>query len=115
MATMPPRHQQSGHGWLFNWEGWLVAAGWVRPGCRAVSHLQGADAALHTHCRHPAPLGGPAELGGPARPRIRPDPRGAGGMAEHTRAVCTHTPAHALHRLDNTLAPFHPSLALHRR
>lgn len=75
------------------------------PGCRAESHLQGADAALHIHCR----------LRGS---RTAPDPPGArrgGGTAEHTRAVCTHTPAHAVHRLDNTLAPFHPSLALHRR
>lgn len=59
--------------------------------------------------------GGLAELGllhghGSAR-----TPVGRRGIAEHTRAVCSHTLAHALHRLDNTLAPFHPSSALHRR
>lgn len=88
------------------------AGWWQRGGCRAASHLRGADAALHTHCRHPAQLWGSCRAGGPARPRIRP-----GDIAERTRAACSHTPPpHTLlHRLDNALAPFHPSLALHRR
>lgn len=63
----------------------------------------------------PGPAPGVLQSWGSCTAADPPGRHRGGGIAEHTRAVCTHTPTRALHRLDNTLAPFHPSLALHRR
>lgn len=55
-------------------------------GCKDVNHLQGADAALHTRCRHLAPLRGSRIAA--YLPRPHPGER---GIAEHRRARCMCT------------------------
>ena len=83
-------------------------------GCEAVNHLQGADAALHACCKHPAPL-----RASRMAPYLPGPHLGRGDCCAHTRAIQMHTRTPllppALHHPDGTLAPLHPSLSLHRR